>query len=158
MRRVTNTKLFSSKALAETLHQENISFRPQPDAKSPGAAERGGPGGRAPLEFRIYKVKFWKFVKISFFLCIYSGSLRKNRSSAPENLHLGLTKICSQRSRWLSPMTYTSFVYELDRQFIHSDNNFNFFLFPKKRIQSLKCKRIVVYHKSDYNFYSAGGR
>ena len=35
MRRVTNTKLFSSKALAENLHQENIPLRPQPDAKSP---------------------------------------------------------------------------------------------------------------------------
>ena len=47
MRRVTNTNLFSSKALAELLHQENIPLRPQPDSKSPGAVEPvGGLGGR----------------------------------------------------------------------------------------------------------------
>ena len=58
MRRVTNTKLFSSKALAELLHQENIPLRSQPDSKSPGAVEPvGGPGGRgrAPLELEFIK-------------------------------------------------------------------------------------------------------
>ena len=39
MRRVTNTNLFSSKALAELLRQENIPLRSQPDSKSPGAVE-----------------------------------------------------------------------------------------------------------------------
>ena len=59
MRRVTNTNLFSSKALAELLHQENIPLRPQPDSKSPGAVEPvGGPGGPGPPRIRIYQVKF----------------------------------------------------------------------------------------------------
>ena len=56
MRRVTNTNLFSSKALAELLHQENIPLRPQPDSKSPGAVEPvGGPGGPGPLELEFIK-------------------------------------------------------------------------------------------------------
>ena len=56
MRRVTNTNLFSSKALAELLHQENIPLRSQPDSKSPGAVEPvGGLGGRAPLELEFIK-------------------------------------------------------------------------------------------------------
>ena len=41
--------------------------------------------GQAPLEFRFYRVKFFKMGKISFFVLVPPPTLGKNRSQAPEN-------------------------------------------------------------------------
>ena len=50
-----------------------------------GAWDPGGPGGAGPpLESRIYRVKFLKIIKISFFLLV-GPPLSKNRSLAPGN-------------------------------------------------------------------------
>ena len=42
--------------------------------------------GQAPLEFRFYRVKFFKMGKISFFI-LFGPPLRKNRSQGPDNDH-----------------------------------------------------------------------
>ena len=48
-----------------------------------GVADQGGPGGPGPpLELGIYRVKFLKIHKISFFLLL-GPPLGKNRSSTP---------------------------------------------------------------------------